>query len=88
MHPLIVDEGSAADDGARGLHVEEARPARRDFGDGLEEASGVAAGGKGGKGLAKGVEVGFEEDAVFGIEGVKPASAGEEPVPRIADRGR
>ncbi len=80
---VIVDEGVAA--AASGLQSEEARPARRDVGDRLEEAGGVAAGGKGRESLAEGGEVGFEEGAVLGLEGVQPASAGKEPVSSKAD---
>jgi hypothetical protein len=47
--------------------------------------SSVAAGREGRKDFAEGDEVGVEAGAVFWVEGVKPSSAGEEPVSRVAD---
>ncbi len=66
------------------LQAEQALPARGDAGEGAEEVGGVAAGGEGGELFAEGDEVGVEEAAVLGVEGVEPPAAGEEPVARVA----
>ncbi len=66
------------------LPAENARPARGDVRERLDEAVGAAARGGMRVCFAEGREVGVEGGAVVGLEGVEPAAAGEEPIACIA----
>ena len=53
--------------------------------EGVEEGGDLASGGKGREGIAERVKAFLELRAVLQIPGIEPATAGEEPVARVAD---
>jgi hypothetical protein len=60
--------------------AEDTRPGPRDFDERLDEVGSIAMGSERRMLATEGGEVGVEVGTVLRLEGIEPASAGEEPV--------